>query len=232
MFFHEDTRDLFCDLMGVPGDYEILYLQGGASFQFTIIPMNLVPENSTASCIVTGGFSKNAYKAVKILGKASLACTTEEEGKFFRLPEPAEIDIDPKSSYCRITSNNSIFGTQWSRYPDTGPTPIVCDMTGDILSRRIEVSSFGLIYAGVQKNLGPAGETVVIISKSLVDRANDGPPDILSYRTEVKKDSMSNTPSCFAVYIMNKVLLGTVLGIHDHKKDKRINFIGGEDSAA
>jgi phosphoserine aminotransferase len=217
---HGETRDLLRELMGIPDDYEILFLQGGASLQFAMIPMNLVPQGGTASYVVTGHFSRNAFIAAEALGKARLACTTEEEGKFFRIPRFGEIDMEERSAYCHLTSNNTIFGTQWKRFPETKGIPLVCDMTSDILSRRIDVSSFGLIYASAQKNLGPAGVAVVIVRKDLVSGAKDGLPDILSYKTEAAKDSMFNTPSCFAVYVMNKVLhwMRAVGGIDEIEK--------------
>jgi len=203
---HNETISLMKELFDIPENFEVLMLQGGASLQFAMIPMNLLGDNEKASYIVTGRFSNNAFKTAKTLRTIHLASTTEDDGKYFRIPEDEEIRVDPDSIYCHLTSNNTIFGTQWKRSPITGSIPIVADMSSDIMSRKIDFGPVGLIYAGAQKNLGPAGITVIIIRKDLVDRSRNDLPDILSYKVHVSKNSLYNTPSCFAVYMMNKVL--------------------------
>lgn len=203
---HDGTKELFRKLLDIPEKYEILMLQGGASLQFAMIPMNLLGEDETAGYVVTGRFSKNAYKAAGALKKVYCAASTEEDGKFFRVPGAGELNMKPGTVYCHLTSNNTIFGTQWKAFPDTGSVPLICDMSSDILSRRIDISPFGLIYAGAQKNLGPAGVTLIIVRNDLVEGSRKDLPDILSYKVHAGKNSMYNTPSCFAVYVMNKVL--------------------------
>jgi phosphoserine aminotransferase len=204
---HTETKDLLRKLFAIPEDYEILMLQGGASLQFAMVPMNLLGDDQSAGYIVTGRFSNNAFKTAEKLRDVYLSASTEESGKYFRLPGKDEIDIKPQTVYCHLTSNNTIFGTQWKVFPDTGNIPLVCDMSSDILSRKIDFRPFGLIYAGAQKNLGPAGVTVIIIRKDILERSRVDLPDILSYRTHADKNSLYNTPSCFGTYMMNKVLL-------------------------
>jgi phosphoserine aminotransferase len=203
---HNETKDLLGKLFAIPEDYEILMLQGGASLQFAMIPMNLLLDDQNAGYIVTGRFSNNAFKTAGKLRQVYLSASSEVDGKFFRLPAGDEINIKPGSVYCHLTSNNTIFGTQWKVFPDTGDAPLVCDMSSDILSRKINFKPFGLIYAGAQKNLGPAGVTVIIIRKDFIERSGKDIPDILSYRAHAEKNSLYNTPSCFGVYMMNKVL--------------------------
>ena len=203
---HNESKDLLRKLLAIPGDYEILMLQGGASLQFAMIPMNLLGDDQTAGYIVTGRFSSNAFKTAGTLRKVYLSVSTEEDGIFSRLPAPEEINIETGTAYCHLTSNNTIFGTQWKVFPDTGPIPLVCDMSSDILSRKIDFKPFGLVYAGAQKNLGPSGVTVIIIRNDILERSREDLPDILNYKVHAGKNSLYNTPSCFATYMMNKVL--------------------------
>jgi len=203
---HQEAIELLRGLYGIPRNFHILLLQGGASLQFAMIPMNLLGEGDAADYIVTGRFSNNAYKTAKTLKEVHLAASTEAEGKYFRIPKQDEIHIVKGSVYCHLTSNNTIFGTQWREFPDIEGVPIVADMSSDIFSRRIDFSGIGLIYAGAQKNLGPAGVTVVLIRDDLVKRALPSLPDILSYRTLVEKNSLYNTPCCFCVYMMRNML--------------------------
>ncbi len=203
---HQEAIELLRGLYGIPKNFHILFLQGGASLQFAMIPMNLLGEGDAADYIVTGRFSNNAYKTAKTMKAVHIAASTEVEGKYFRIPKNSEIHLSKDSVYCHLTSNNTIFGTQWKRFPDTGGIPIVADMSSDILSRRTDFTDFGLIYAGAQKNLGPAGVTVVLIRDDLVKRAIPTLPDILSYRTLVEKNSLYNTPCCFGVYMLRNML--------------------------
>jgi len=203
---HNEAIELLKEVFSVPDNFKVLLLQGGASLQFAMIPMNLIGDNQFADYIVTGNFSKNAFATASYVRKVNLAATTEEDGKYFRIPKQNELKLNSEAVYCHLTSNNTIFGTQWKDFPETGGVPIAVDMSSDILSSKIDFSSLGLIYAGAQKNLGPAGVTVVIIRDDLIDRSRDDVPDILSYKKHASKNSLFNTPNCFGIYIMGKVL--------------------------
>ena len=202
---HNEAIALLRELLGVPSNYEVLLLQGGATQQFALVPMNLRKEGQSADYVVTGSWSKKALKEAKQTGKARVAATTEVDGKFPRIPKAAELDLDDSAAYVHITSNNTIAGTQFSEFPDT-KAPLVADMSSDILSRPIDVSRFGLIYAGAQKNLGPSGVTVVIVRKDLVESGNQNIPIIFQYRDHAAANSLSNTPPTFAIYILRNVL--------------------------
>ncbi len=202
---HFGAMDLLRELMGIPSDYEILFLGGGASTQFFHVPMNFLGEGKVASYLNTGTWSKKAIKEAKKFGKVVIAASSEED-RFTRLPSADEIEIDPASVYVHMTSNNTIVGTQWKTFPDTGTIPLICDMSSDILSRKVDVPQFGMIYAGAQKNLGPAGLTVVIIRKDLVEACPDASPTMVDYRTHVGKSSLFNTPPVFAIFVMKEVL--------------------------
>lgn len=199
------TKSLFRELMAIPEDYEILFLGGGASLQFAMIPMNLLNPGGKADYIITGEWSKKALKEAKLLGQPVIAATTEDE-KFRRIPKPEEIKLSKDATYVHLTSNNTIFGTQWSSFPETKGIPLIADMSSDILSRRVDVEKFGLIYAGAQKNLGPAGVTVVIIRKDLAERCPETVPTMLRYKTHIEDNSLYNTPPVFAVYGVKLVL--------------------------
>jgi phosphoserine aminotransferase len=181
-------------------------LQGGASLQFAMVPMNLIGTGQSADYILTGMWGQKAIKEAKIISKARVAATTEKDGVFSSIPKQPELDLDSKAAYCHITTNNTIFGTQWSQFPDTADVPLVADMSSDILSRRIDPKPFGLIYAGAQKNLGPSGVALVVIRQDMLDRCNKGLPTLLSYTTHADKNSLFNTPPCFSIYMLNKVL--------------------------
>jgi len=171
-----------------------------------MVPMNLLTDGGSAEYVLTGAWSQKALKEAKRAGKTRVAATTEKDGVFLRIPKQDELDLDPKAAYCHLTSNNTIFGTQWKVFPDTGGVPIACDMSSDILSRKIDASKFGLIYAGAQKNLGPAGVTLVAIRNDLLGRCNEGLYTMLSYKTHADKNSLFNTPPCFAIYMVGQVL--------------------------
>jgi len=202
---HNEAIALLRELLGVPSDYDILFLQGGATQQFALVPMNLRKEGRSADYVITGAWSKKALKEAEVTGKARVAVTTEVEGKFLRIPKATELDLDDSAAYVHITSNNTIAGTQFSEFPET-KAPLVADMSSDILSRPIDVSRFGLIYAGAQKNLGPSGLTVVIVRKDLVESGNQNIPTIFQYREHAATNSLLNTPPTFAIYILRNVL--------------------------
>ncbi len=192
-------------LAGIPSNYHVLFLQGGASLQFSMVPMNLLPAGGSADYIVTGSWSQKAVKEAKRVGGVKIAGTTESEN-FARVPAATELSLDPNAAYVHLTTNNTIFGTEWHDIPDTGNVPLVADTSSDMYSRPIEVSKYGLIYAGAQKNLGPSGLTLVIIRDDLVKRTPSSLPTMLQYSVHVENKSMYNTPPVFGVYIMGLVL--------------------------
>jgi phosphoserine aminotransferase len=192
-------------LGGIPDHYKILFLQGGASTQFAMVPMNLMAAGGTADYILTGDWGKKAVKESKKFGAAKVAGTTES-GRFARVPTQAELTLTPGASYVHMTSNETIQGVQWFYTPEVGDVPLVCDMSSDIFSRKIDVSKYGLIYAGAQKNLGPSGVTVVIVREDLLARSADALPTMMNYKTHAENGSMYNTPPAFGIYILGLVL--------------------------
>ncbi|MEW5693004.1 MAG: 3-phosphoserine/phosphohydroxythreonine transaminase [Candidatus Hydrogenedentota bacterium] len=192
-------------IMNVPDNYDILFLQGGASLQFAMVPMNLYIDGKPVDVIHTGAWTKKAIGELKRITQYSLAWDGEPL-KFSHIPTQEELKLEKNASYVHICSNNTIFGTQWREFPATGEVPLVADMSSDIMSRVIDVSLFGLIFAGVQKNVGSAGATLVIIRKDLVDRCKDSVSVILQYKTHIKEKSLYHTPPCYAIYISGLVL--------------------------
>jgi phosphoserine aminotransferase len=192
-------------LAGVPSNYKVLFLQGGASLQFSMVPMNLLTENGKADHIVTGYFAKMALNEARKVGQINVAGSTEAQA-FARVPYQEELDLDHDADYVHITSNNTIFGTEWKSEPQVGEVPLVADASSNIFSKPIDVSKYGLIYAGAQKNLGVAGVTLVIIREDLLSRSPQSLPAMLDYNTHVKARSAFNTPPVFAVYILGLVL--------------------------
>jgi phosphoserine aminotransferase len=190
---------------GIPPGYKVLFLQGGASQQFSMVPMNLLAAGAVADYVITGDWSKKALKEAKKIGATNVAASTESGG-FKRVPSPDEIKYTPGAAYVHMTSNNTIAGTEWSYVPETTGAPLVCDASSDIFARPIDVSKFGLVYAGAQKNLGPSGVTVVIVREDLLARSADNLPSMLNYKTQADAGSMYNTPPCFGIYILGLVL--------------------------
>jgi len=203
---HNAAQSLMRELAGIPEEYTILFLGGGASLQFSMVPMNLLGPGGSADYIITGAWSQKAFKEAKLVGAPRIAASTEQDGKFTRIPTQQELDLDPKARYVHITSNNTIFGTQWHQFPETASVPLVADMSSDFFWRPFDVKRFGLIYGGAQKNLGPAGVTVVIIRKDLLESCREDIPIILRYKTHAKDNSLYNTPPVFAIYILKLVL--------------------------
>lgn len=191
-------------LLWVPDSHEVLFLQGGATTQFAAVPLNLMGEKS-ASYAVTGNFSGIAAKEAEKYGAVSRACDGGSES-FVRIPRASELDIDPESAYFHYCSNNTIFGTAWDYVPETGAVPLVCDMSSEIMSKPVDVSKFGLIYAGAQKNIAPAGLTIVVIDKALAGHERADTPQMFSYKKMIDKDSMLNTPPCWCIYMLGLVL--------------------------
>jgi phosphoserine aminotransferase len=201
----------------------VLFLQGGASSQFFMIPMNLLGSGKNATYLNTGVWAKKAIKEAKLFGEINVAYSSEAQ-KFNRVPAQSEYTISPDSEYLYLVSNNTIYGTQFASFPDTDKM-LVCDMSSDILSRPVDVSRFGLIFAGAQKNMGPAGVTIVIIREDLLERTPAGTPTMLCYKTHADNGSMFNTPPCFSIYVVGEVLKwlkkqGGVAGIEKINKDK------------
>jgi phosphoserine aminotransferase len=192
-------------LAGVPANHHVLFLQGGASLQFSMVPMNILPPGGSADYIVTGSWAQKAVKEAKRVGTVKIAASTEPEN-FARVPAQAELTLDPNAAYVHYTTNNTIFGTEWHYLPDVGRVPLVADTSSNMFSRPIDVSKYGLIYAGAQKNLGPSGVTVVIIRDDLVARTPPSLATMLQYSVHVENKSMYNTPPVFGVYIMRLVL--------------------------
>ena len=192
-------------LAGVSDHYHVLFLQGGASLQFSMVPMNLLPAQASADYVVTGAWSQKAVKEAKRVGGVRIAATTEAEN-FTRVPNQRELTLDPGAAYVHYTTNNTIFGTEFHDVPDTGSVPLVADASSDIFSRPLDVPKFALIYAGAQKNLAPAGLTLVIVRKDMLQRTPSTLPTMLQYGVHAEHKSMYNTPPVFAIYIMRLVL--------------------------
>ena len=192
-------------LAGIPDSHHVLFLQGGASLQFSMVPMNLLSPQASADYIVTGAWSQKAVKEAKRVGGVKIAATTETEN-FTRVPGQHELTLDPGAAYVHYTTNNTIFGTEFHYVPDTGSVPLVADTSSDMFSRPLDVSKFALIYAGAQKNLAPAGLTLVIVRNDMLQRTPSSLPTMLQYGVHVENKSMYNTPPVFAIYIMRLVL--------------------------
>ena len=192
-------------LAGVPKDYHVLFLQGGASLQFSMVPMNLLSAGASADYIVTGAWSQKAVKEAKRVGAVKIAASTESEN-FARVPRQQELKLDPNAAYVHYTTNNTIFGTEFNYVPDVGTVALVADASSDIFSGPIDVSKYGLIYAGAQKNLAPAGVTLAIVRDDLLKRSPSSLPTMLQYGVHAENKSMYNTPPVFAIYIMRLVL--------------------------
>ncbi len=206
---HEEALALTRELMNIPANYKILLLQGGAHLSFGMIPMNLLRAGQKADYLVTGNWAEKAYKEAKLVGgEENVKCAgTTKELKFARLPRPAEIRIRPDASFVHFTSNNTVEGTQWHSFPETKGIPYICDMSSDIMWRPFDVTPFGLIYAGAQKNLGPSGVTLTIVRDDFLDQCKaDDLPSYLRYKIHAEKNSLYNTPPCFGIYILRNVL--------------------------
>jgi phosphoserine aminotransferase len=204
-----DAKAGIKNLLNVPDNYEILFLQGGASLQFSMVPLNLMPPKNKADYISTGSWSKKAIKEAKRVGSVNVAATTEEgegDNKFFkRIPKQNELKLDPDAAYVHFTSNNTIYGTQFHTEPEVGNVPLVCDASSDILHKPIDIKKYGLIYAGAQKNIGPSGVVLVIIRKDLLERSQDSLHTMLNYKIQAENNSMYNTPNTFGIYIIKLV---------------------------
>ena len=200
----DECESLLRELMSIPDNYKVLFLQGGASTQFAMVPMNLLQPGKSATYLNTGTWSKKAIKEAKLFGNVDVAYSSEDT-LFDRVPLPDEYEATANAEYLYFVSNNTIYGTQFHQFPETD-TDLVCDMSSDILARTVDVSRFGIIFAGAQKNMGPAGCTVVIIREDLLNNASDSIPTMFRYKTHAEKGSMFNTPPCFSIYTIGLVL--------------------------
>ncbi len=215
---------LLREVMGIPANYKVLFLQGGATLQFAMVPMNLL-KTGKADYIVTGQFAGKAYEEAQKYGAINLAATTKKEN-FSRIPQQEELKLDPEADYVHICYNNTIFGTKWNYIPDTGNVPLVADMSSCILSEPVDVSKFGLIYAGAQKNVAPAGLTIVIVREDLL--RSELPafvPTMCNYKIMAENDSMYNTPPCYPIYVCKLVLewiksIGGLTAMQAHNQKK------------
>jgi phosphoserine aminotransferase len=192
-------------LAGIPSNYKVLFLQGGASLQFSMVPMNLLPAGGSADYIVTGAWSQKAVKEAKRVGGVKIAATTEAEN-FARIPAQSELKLDPSAAYVHYTTNNTIFGTEFGYVPSVGHVPLVADASSDIFSGPIDIPKFALIYAGAQKNLAPAGVTLAIIRDDMLKRTPASLPTMLQYTIHAENKSLYNTPPVFTIYVMSLVL--------------------------
>ena len=204
---HNEAIALLTELLKIPASHQVLFLQGGGHLQFAMVPMNFLRSGQSADYVLTDGWSEKAHEEAKGIGAVKIASNTKTpEGKFLRVPTQAEVHFDPKAAYVHTTSNNTLSGTQFQTLLDTGAVPHVCDMSSDFLWRPLDVSKFGLIYAGAQKNIGPSGLVVAIARKDWMASGRDDIPKILRYQTHAKENSLYNTPNTFGIYLARNVL--------------------------
>jgi phosphoserine aminotransferase len=208
---HHRAAALLRELVGIGDDYEILFLQGGASLQFAMVPMNLVHAGKSAEYVITGTWSNKALAEAKTLAAShgintKVAADTAVDGKYARIPRQNELALDPDAAYVHITTNNTIFGTQWHYLPDVGKVPLVADMSSDFLWKPFDINKYGFVYAGAQKNIGPSGLAVVVMRKDLIASCRSDIPVILRYAIHAENQSLYNTPNTFAIYMVRNVL--------------------------
>jgi phosphoserine aminotransferase len=204
---HHDTTARLTRLLGIPDSHTVLYLTGGASTHFALIPMNFLPAGKSADYVMTGVWSEKAIDEAKLVGTARIAATTRgADGRYNRVPAQAELQLDPRAAYVHTTSNNTIYGTQFHGALDTGAVPHVCDMSSDFMWKSTDVSTYDFIYAGAQKNLGPSGVLVVVARKAFLAQGRKDIPKVLRYQTHAENDSLYNTPPTFAIYLVGNVL--------------------------
>jgi phosphoserine aminotransferase len=225
---HDKTAKDLRRILAIPDDYAVVFLQGGGSGQFAMVPMNLYLPGQAVDVLHTGSWTSKAIEELSRLATYRIACSTEPE-KFTRISRKAEIALAPNASYVHMCTNNTIEGTQWSEIPDTGAIPLVADMSSDIASRQMDVRQFGLIFAGAQKNLGPSGVTIVILRRDLAERASDRTAKVLQYKTHIEEKSLYHTPPTFAVYVVGLMLewieaVGGVAAI-EKRNDAKANLL-------
>lgn len=202
---HNQAISLLKEMLSIPDDYEVLFLQGGASLQFSMVPMNFLKPEQKAGYVMTGSWSEKAFSEAKLFGNPYQVASTKDS-QYRRIPQFDELQYSPTDAYVHLTSNNTIYGTQWRDFPHTGDVPLIADMSSDIFSKPFDVSKFAMIYAGAQKNLGPSGVTVAIIRKDMIEKANSNIPTMLKYSIHSKNNSLYNTPPTFGIYMLGEVL--------------------------
>lgn len=212
------------ELLGIPSNYHVLFLQGGASLQFSMIPMNFLPPEGSADYVLTGSWGKKALKEAKKSGAVNVAATMADGG-FTRVPGPDELRLNPGAAYAHITTNETIEGVEWKNEPEVGGVPLIADASSDILSHPIPVEKYALIYAGAQKNIGPSGVTLVIVRDDLLQRIPAGLHTMLDYRTHTENKSLYNTPNTWGIYIINLICnwlkeKGGLEGMHRENEEK------------
>ena len=201
---HRDATERLTKLIGIPDTHAVLWLTGGASAQFALVPMNFLPAGKSADYVMTGVWSEKALDEAKLLGTPRIAANTRNpDGKYTRVPTQAEVQFDPNAAFVHSTSNNTIYGTQFHTMLDTGKVPHICDMSSDFMWRPLDVSKFDFIYAGAQKNLGPSGVLVAIARKEFLQSARKDIPKIFRYQTHAEADSLYNTPPTLAIYLVD-----------------------------
>ena len=204
---HNEAISLLTGLLGIPDTHQVLFLTGGASQQFAQVPMNFLPPGASADYLMTGVWSEKAYEEARLVGQARIAATTVlADKRYLRVPRQDELQVDPKAAYVHLTSNNTIYGTQWHRWPEVGDVPLVADMSSDFLWKPTDVSRFAFIYAGAQKNLGPSGVLIAVARKDFIARGRKDIPKIFRYSTHAENNSLYNTPPTLAIYLCRNVL--------------------------
>ena len=218
----DETEALLREVMNIPDNYKVLFLQGGASTQFAMIPLNLMNKNNKADFVVTGQWAKKAYKESARYGTANVVASSEDK-TFSYIPKLDKATFTPDADFFHICVNNTIYGTKWNNFPETGDVPLIGDISSCILSEPIDVSKFGMLYAGAQKNMAPAGVTIVIIREDLIGNAMDITPTMLNYSTHSENGSMFNTPPCYCIYVAKLVLEWIKNDIGGLEKMKELN---------
>ncbi|MBR4765252.1 MAG: 3-phosphoserine/phosphohydroxythreonine transaminase, partial [Clostridia bacterium] len=220
----KEAEALFREIMNIPDNYKVLFLQGGASTHFAAIPMNFMNKNNKADYIITGNWAKKAYQEAKKYGNAR-AIASSEDKVYSYIPKVTRVDIDPEADYVYICMNNTIYGTKYPYIPDTGDVPLIADVSSCFLSEPLDVTKFAMVYGGAQKNIAPAGLTVVIVREDLLGNAPENIPTMLDYKVMADNDSMYNTPPCWSIYMCKLVLewiesIGGLeaLKLHNEKK--------------
>ena len=218
----DETEALLREIMNIPDNYKVLFLQGGASTQFAMIPLNLMNKNNKADFVITGQWAKKAYKEAARYGTANVVASSEDK-TFSYIPKLDKATFTPDADFFHICVNNTIYGTKWNTFPETGDVPLIGDISSCILSEPIDVTKFGMLYAGAQKNMAPAGVTIVIIREDLIGNAMDITPTMLNYSTHSENGSMFNTPPCYCIYVAKLVLEWIKNDIGGLEKMKELN---------
>jgi phosphoserine aminotransferase len=230
---HAEAIALFTELLRLPDTHQVVFMQGGASLQFGLIPMNFLPKGRSADYVNTGVWSEKAIAEAKAVGEVRVAWTPAD-GKYVRVPRQDELKLEPNAAYVHTTSNNTIYGTQFHTLPETGSVPHLCDMSSDFMWRPVDVSKFAFIYAGAQKNIGPSGLVVVIANKAFLAKRRTDIPKVFQYQTYAENNSLYNTPNTWGIYLCRNVLqwmksLGGLAALEARNKEKASLLYGALD---